>query len=69
MEKMRSNKTNVAMQAVNLCPVNGLTRRNENSPEVEEDKMALSVFFAFSAFLELSAFSRTFEPRSSACSF
>jgi hypothetical protein len=41
---------------VNLCPVNGLTRRKENSPEVEEDKMALS---AFSEFLALSAFSRT----------
>jgi hypothetical protein len=46
MEKM-TNKTNVAMQAISL------TRRKKNSPEVEEDKMALSEF------LELSSLSRT----------
>ncbi len=30
------------MQAVKLHPVNDLTSRKENSPQVEEDKMVLS---------------------------
>jgi hypothetical protein len=43
-----SNKANVAMQAVNLWTVKDLTRRNKNSPQVEENKMALLAFMAFS---------------------
>jgi hypothetical protein len=61
MEKM-SNKTNVAMQACQPTSSNSLTRRKENSSKIEEDNMALSV--SFTAFLALSALSRTFEPRS-----
>jgi hypothetical protein len=45
MEKM-SNKANLAIQAVKLHPVYDLTSRKENSPAVEEDKMALLAFSA-----------------------
>jgi hypothetical protein len=44
MEKM-NNKANLAIQ-VKLHQANDLTSRKENSPEVEEDKMAFSAFSA-----------------------
>jgi hypothetical protein len=43
MEKT-CNETEVARIPVDLCPVKDLTRREEISPEAEEDKIAFSVF-------------------------